>query len=1164
MHRSSFLHDSLGVNEGFDENVKNSRQDRLLDYINLQLIAHGLPPAAAYRDDSFIQLTHGLLDKLQSQSQLLSDYRCPADTRIESFLAQYFDDLNLEQPLQLPANTFVIDRHGMARELSLPAGGDEFQTEIVQSYRVRNGVLHNPRHDRRTTKGTFHVAEGGLPIPLEKRAVPKHVAAELFRRALLPPQDLTRLPYTSNQEEQAHCFVSLMLRPIVCPEVLSVTPVKSMEVRFFVPGTLVSNLDFVESIFGNAGDPQVPQNDAGLDVEHWTGHTGAVILAPHLEQLTKKELGLPPYSEATERQRRDEMCWKDEQELYNGGQPFKLTCRDASGVIVTVISDNYFGYCKKEVKTQISYAANLSGNYEEEHAGGAIAFASYNLGDEFQFNSVRYNGRTFADVVADYGTCINVFPEGYGQDREYPDLIYVREDARADINSQKIVWTHEGVEQAIPLLPGKVYMGPSGYQLRMEKHPMAPTWRLVGTVGEGVLCHKPCTVSGGGKSEISKSIRDYMHFGPLFVVDYEHDMQLVNDIFDRDYQDRWKVASDHTQQPSRRVLSPLRSLGSVIKLFTPSPEYSDEYNAWLNTIPSHVFAIVFMIKRFYRQEWGSNWIDHFNVDVINGEPGHELKYRDRPLVGTYLKVGFANDHTWRTFKVRQDFIASEKIQVEDDITASIVVPADQLSNPPRGVPKSSYKFVQNCEYRFFQRPDDAIHRGLDKQAEYDLSQSDNFISNFEPLSHQQVAEMAKYVVDFDAFSAPMQKILNDVLEHQAGYVVCSANPRQVDGRPTKNPRYLQVRPDLVQPMTRYVSEMGTRLARALPIEAPVQLPVGAVLIGRRNNPPDPSNGIRGLAVYNPIHYQEIPELFMDLITSLTGRSPSTTGFGSEGALTKGPFNSLRMTADLNAALVSFILTELPGFSTAAGHIGPNIRVDHDISLLIPEVWSRMTPDERETDYLLEHGYMEPVQDFEHNGTTIPAHRLGYRITNSFVRHFFGRVFDSPNKLFDELILQPERQDIDAFADGVLYIVDAQRRVAQQYLDDGSIDDACPPLRALLMIMANGEFEGMTESHPDFRNLFTRESLLQSSWYQDRLEARQQRDVKLWSGHVNYVNDFLSKQRGAGVVSEMELAKRAEFAQQQLETVSSPEYVESLIGTIGTDRYDRTVSPTTDD
>jgi hypothetical protein len=48
-------------------------------------------------------------------------------------------------------------------------------------------------------------------------------------------------------------------------------------------------------------------------------------------------------------------------EFYNNGGAFKLTCRDETGVIVTIIADNYYGYCKKEVKTQISYAANLYG-----------------------------------------------------------------------------------------------------------------------------------------------------------------------------------------------------------------------------------------------------------------------------------------------------------------------------------------------------------------------------------------------------------------------------------------------------------------------------------------------------------------------------------------------------------------------------------------------------------------------------------------------------------------------------------------------------------------------------------------------------------------------------------------------------------------------------------
>ena len=101
-----------------------------------------------------------------------------------------------------------------------------------------------------------------------------------------------------------------------------------MEIRFFAPGNLVGNLDFVESIFGNGGDPFIADNDAGLDPAHWSGHTGCVILAPHLIGTTKKELGLPNIADATARQKRDGMCWEKEDELYNDGSAFKITCRD--------------------------------------------------------------------------------------------------------------------------------------------------------------------------------------------------------------------------------------------------------------------------------------------------------------------------------------------------------------------------------------------------------------------------------------------------------------------------------------------------------------------------------------------------------------------------------------------------------------------------------------------------------------------------------------------------------------------------------------------------------------------------------------------------------------------------------------------------------------------
>ena len=793
---------ALGWNSGGDG---DERHRQLQDYLELQLSVAGLAQPRSERGPSIWRA--GLLSSLREKNRLLSTHQSPYDDRVHHFLEAHFSDCDLGKGLALPNPTLVLDRHGMGRLLSLPANRNQFSNELLSSYRVHNGVVHNPRADRRTTKGTFHVCEGGLPIPGDKRAVPKAVFANMFAHAVNPPTESLQLPYLADCDGPREAFVSLLVRPLVCPAVPGFCRHKKMEVRFFAPGGLVSNLDFVESIFGNAGDPLLPENDAGLDVLHWTGHTGCVILAPHLCRLTKKAVGLPHWDEATERQRRDSMCYRQEDEKYNDGTPFKLTCRTEAGVIVTLIADNYFGYCKKEVKTQIGYAANLMGNVEEEHAGGTLAFPSWALGDEFQVNSQRYNGRTLADVQRDYGDFVSFENEGYGVDKIYPNLIYIPEDAKASLYDQQIRWTRDGGERSIPLRPDFVYMAPSGYRLRMEKHPSAPSWRLIGSSGEGIVCHKPCTVSGGGKSEISKSLRDYMLSGPMFVNDIEDDFDRIEEIFCKDYSTRWRADSpdrpSYQDRTSRAVLDPRRTLGSVIKLLTPSREYTDDYNAWLATIPGYIYAMAFIIKRFSKPEWQGNWREHFSVDIVNGEPGHELKYHNRKLVGMYLRVGLDSERRWQTYKLRQDFAAADKIQLEDDISASVVVPGNFLKN--QFEPTTSYKFVANCEYRLFQRPDDAVHRGLDKKTEQDMARPNNFLCNMEPLDRPTLQSLSEDVLHFGEYTAPMREMLEASLEQGSEYVVSSAHPRLVDGVPTKNPRYLQDRPDLSAPAERYVA-----------------------------------------------------------------------------------------------------------------------------------------------------------------------------------------------------------------------------------------------------------------------------------------------------------------------------------------------------------------------
>lgn len=1109
--------------------------------INLRLNLLGLrvPEAVDHAEGS--DLVRPILARQRELDRRLS-HRLPAvDGRIQAFLDSYLEGTGTAP--KLPRQTFVLDQAGLARTLSLPVGADQFSSEYLNSYRLVNGVLHNPLNDRRTTKGVFHIAEGGTAVQDDKLAVPREVYGRLLEHALNPPADAMTLPYCAGDAAPAQAWVSLLLRPVVVPRVPGFARERSLEVRFFAPGTLVANLDFVEGIFGNGGDPYLPDNDASLKPRGWTGHTGAVILAPHLTKLTKRELGLPHHDDATQRQRRDGMCWQDPEELYNGGSAFKVCARDERGVIVTVIADNYFGYCKKEVKAQISYSANLLGLVEEEHAGGAICFPRYNLGQQFTDNYADPSYR-LADIIARGPQRFISQPEGHALDLENEHIILVPEHSTYSLRDQTVTWEVDGRKGQIPLHADKAYVGPDGYLVRLH-HPETDgtQWTLVGTAPRATHCHKPATVSGGGKSEISKAITDAVITGDAYVRDFDEDMAAVTRILGYDFSRRFAdpARNGHDARP---VLSDRRSVGSVIKLLTPSRDYNDEYNAWLEAIPNHVKELVFVVKRFYRPEWGEDWASHFTVGIINGRKGSSLRLDGEKIRVNMLRVGFAPDGSWRLFGLRHDFQPAAKVQTEDDITASIVVP------PRPSGSTLSRKFVTNCEQLLFQRPDDAIHRGYDKQAEWDIAQPGTFLSNFEPLSLQDARALVDNAIEFSQFTAPTQELIRSFAASTGpspSWLVSSAHPRLVNGNPSKNPRYLQQRPDITNPERSAEAELAARLQRKLPMTQELCLPVDVVAAGRRNNAAEP--GIPPLCAYSPLHYMELPELFMEFISSMTGKSPSTTGAGSEGAMTKGPFNALPSVIDLNAAFLSLALTGYDGWLSSAGVVGPHVRVDHDISLLVPEVFSRMSDSERCAANLIEEGCLERVQDYEVDGELILASRLGYRMTEKFASKYFGRIFLHPHVVFTPEMLRPELQDPDVFAESVRTISTTHARVAQAYFDDGTVALAVPPVRALLEIMATGHTQdGLTLDDAPFRELFSRDSVLASDWYEERVSALREVELARLKRSLDSIDAFTANELHGATAERLGLAARRASVESRIEELN--QVPDLLWGTIG--------------
>src|ERR1700722_9605667 len=137
-------------------------QQDLKDYIRLKLSVAGTELDS---DDADAQLRFPQEVVAHLKERIRHSYGSPSpiDERVQAFLDAFLIRSSSKVP-SLPGlgQTFILDRIGMASELSLPENSDLFESDIVSSYRLMNGqgVLHNPKSDRRTTQGVFHIALG--------------------------------------------------------------------------------------------------------------------------------------------------------------------------------------------------------------------------------------------------------------------------------------------------------------------------------------------------------------------------------------------------------------------------------------------------------------------------------------------------------------------------------------------------------------------------------------------------------------------------------------------------------------------------------------------------------------------------------------------------------------------------------------------------------------------------------------------------------------------------------------------------------------------------------------------------------------------------------------------------------------------------------------------
>ena len=101
-------------------------------------------------------------------------------------------------------------------------------------------------------------------------------------------------------------------------------------------------------------------------------------------------------------------------------------------------------------------------------------------------------------------------------------------------------------------------------------------------------------------------------------------------------------------------------------------------------------------------------------------------------------------------------------------------------------------------------------------------------------------------------------------------------------------------------------------------------------------------------------------------------------------------------------------------------------------------------------------------------------------------------------------------------------------------------------------MAHGHYKGLKVDDPSIREMFTRDYLLQSDWYRERLIIKQTRDKQLWQQHRSYLADQLEMLDEDEFDRRHHLTERISEADRMIGVVSSHSYLQHLQGTLGAD------------
>lgn len=199
-----------------------------------------------------------------------------------------------------------------------------------------------------------------------------------------------------------------------------------------------------------------------------------------------------------------------------------------------------------------------------------------------------------------------------------------------------------------------------GYWIYMVYNDVDDQWYFEGIYGDLMILYKCCMVFGGGKLEIFKVILDIFLWGNVYFLDFEVDMDVVDDILYWDYL-MWFVDFKFNGIDYCLVFLMECLVGLVIKFFILFLDFIDWYNDWINLILVFCKELVFIIKCYYKLEWGDDWCFYFSVVFINGCYGNMVCFDGQKVLVSMVCVGFQFDGLWWLFILCYDYVLVVKV-----------------------------------------------------------------------------------------------------------------------------------------------------------------------------------------------------------------------------------------------------------------------------------------------------------------------------------------------------------------------------------------------------------------------------------------------------------------------------------------------------------------------